>query len=272
MTWQDIAYKDISDASRSRGLWLLFGLLLVLMVGYAGLHPFVGDETFPSFVTGLSGVIGLTLPVLSLFVGYKAVIHDRSSGALLLTLSMPHSRRDFVGGKLVGRSVVVVAPTVVAALVAGIVGVVRFGTEGLLFYPLFLLASALYGVAFVGIAVGLSMSTTIERRITFGALGSYFVLVSLWGNLHSTVLVILHRFNFQVLSNMPDWALLFRLSGPRQAYNRIVTAGFDTGQATQYTAEAAPLYVDWWMAILLLVAWFAVPILLGFRRFDSSDL
>ena len=272
MTWRDIASKDIHDAGRSLTVWLLLALLVVAAVGYAALHSYLGDSTFPAFVGGLTGVLGATLPILGLLVGYKSVVHERTSGSLFLTLSMPHSRRDFLFGKLVGRSAVLLGPTLVAVVVAGIVGAVRYGTEGVLLYPWFLFATLLYGLAFVGIAVALSMWTTVDRWITFGAFGSYFLLVSLWDNLHSLTLLILHRFDSDVLSNIPDWALLFRLAGPGEAYDRLVHAGFDVNLATQYASDAAPLYVDWWMGVLILLAWFAVPLALSFWRFSAADL
>jgi ABC-type transport system involved in multi-copper enzyme maturation permease subunit len=272
VTWRDIAYKDINDASRSHGLWVLFALLTVLSVGYALAHSYLGEGTFSAFIGGLAGVVAVTLPLLALLVGYKSVVHERTSGTLLLTLSFPHSRRDFLVGKLVGRSTVLLGPTLVALTVAGVVGAVRYGTDGALLFPWFLVATALYGLAFVGLAVGLSMATTVNRWITLGAFGGYFALVTLWGGLHSLTLVILHRFDTSVLSNMPDWALLFRLLGPNEAYDRLLRAGFDVDLATRYAADGAPVYIDWWMALVVLLIWFVVPLVVGFRRFESADL
>ncbi len=272
MSWRDIAYKDVNDASRSRGVWVLFGLLAVLSVGYAFAHSYLGASAFPAFLGGLAGVVGVTLPLLGLLVGYKSVVYERTSGSLFLTLSFPHSRRDFLVGKLVGRSAVLLGPTLVALTAAGVVGAVRYGTEGVALFPWFLVATALYGLAFVGLAVGLSMATTVDRWITLGAFGGYFALVTLWGGLHSLTLVILHRFDTSVLANMPDWALLFRLAGPNEAYDRLLRAGFDVDLAARYAADGAPVYVDWWMALVVLAVWFAVPLALGFRRFESADL
>jgi hypothetical protein len=71
---------------------------------------------------------------------------------------------------------------------------------------------------------------------------------------------------------MPDWALLFRLFGPNEAYDRLLRAGFDINLAARYAANGAPVYVDWWMGIVVLVVWFAVPLVVGFHRFESADL
>lgn len=272
MSWRDVAVKDVHDASRSRTLWLLTGLLLVAFVGYGVGHSYLGEETFSAFLTGLATLVGVLLPVLGVLLGYKSIVYDRTSGSLFLTLSFPHSRRDVVFGKFVGRAVVLLAPALGALCLAGVVGAVRYGTDGALLYPWFVLVTALYGVAFVGIAMALSMSTTIDRRITFGALGIYLVLVQFWDNVHSLTVLFLHRFDFTVLSDMPDWTLLFRLLKPSESYYRLLRAGFDVSQAGRYVADGAPIYVDWWMALALLAAWCVVPLALGFRRFGRADL
>lgn len=272
MTWRDIAYKDVHDASRSRTLWLVSGLLFVAFVGYSVGHTYLGEDTFVAFIGGMATVVGSLLPVLAILIGYKSVVHERTSGSIFLSLSFPHSRRDLVAGKLIGRSVVLLAPTLVALVVAGVVGAVRYGSSGALLYPWFLFGTALYGVAFVAIALGLSMSTTADRWITLGALGGYLLLVQLWDNFHSLTLLVLHRFDFAVLADIPDWALLFRLVKPSESYYRLLRAGFDIGQAGQYIGEGAPIYVDWWVGVVLLLAWCVVPVVVGYRRFGSADL
>lgn len=272
MSWRVIAHKDVNDAGRSKSIWLLFGLLVVLSVGYAYLHRYVGETEFVPFVDGLAGVVALVLPLLAILLGYKSIIHERSSGSLLLTLSLPHDRTDLAVGTFVGRATVLLVPTVVALLLAGAAGAVFYGTDGVAAYPWFVLASSLYGLAFVGLAVGLSMSTTVDRWVTFGALGGYLLLVTFWNTFHTVTLLVLHRFDFAVLTDLPDWALLFRLIEPGESYFRLLRFGYDSGRAGLYVGDGVPVYVDWWMALLLLVAWTVVPMLLGFRRFVGGDL
>ncbi|WP_435349107.1 ABC transporter permease subunit [Haloarchaeobius sp. HRN-SO-5] len=272
MSWRDIAHKDVHDAGRSKTIWLLFALLLVVSLGYAFVHQYLGQNEFGAFVDGLAGVVALVLPLFALLLGYKSIIHERTSGSLFLTLSLPHSRRDLAVGTFVGRSLVLLVPTLVALVLAVGVGAVLYGTDGILAYPWFLFATALYGVAFVGIAVGLSMATTVDRWITFGALGGYILLVSFWNTFHTLTLLFLHRFDISVLSDVPDWALLFRLAQPSESYFRLLQVGFDVGRASQYLGDGVPVYVDWWMGLVLLVAWSLVPLAVGYRRFVDSDL
>lgn len=272
MSWRDIARKDVHDASRSWSMWVLSALLLVVFVGYAATHAYLGEMAFVAFLDGLAGVVGILLPLIAVLLSYKSVAAERTSGSVYLSLSLPHSRKDMVVGKFIGRSVVLLVPTLVALAAAGVAGAARYGTDGAILYPWFLLVTVLYGVAFVGIALGVSMSTTVDRRITFGALGSYLLLALTWDEINSAVLVILHRFDVAVLADMPDWALLFRLLKPAESYYRLLRIGFDIERAGRYVADGAPLYVDWWMAAVLLCAWITVPLALGYWRFTAADL
>lgn len=272
MSWRVIARKDVRDAGRSKTIWALFALLSLLAGGYGFVHEYLGDPTFVAFLDGLVGLMAVVIPVVAILLGYKSVVHERTSGSAFLTLSLPHSRRDLLVGTFVGRSVVLLAPTVVALSLAGAVGATRYGTDGAALYPWFIAATALYGVAFVGLAVGLSASTTADRWVTVGGFGGYLLAVTFWSGLHSLVMLVLHRFDGAVLVDLPDWALLFRLAGPSESYYRLVRAGFDVGRAARYVGDGVPVYVDWWAAVLLLVAWAAVPLAVGFRRFRASDL
>ena len=269
MSWRAVARTDVHDAARSRTGWLLFAALSALFVGYAFTHGSAGEDSFVAFLEGTASTVVTAVPVVAIFLGYRSVCDDRTSGSLLLTLSFPSSRRDLAVGTFVGRTVVLLVPTLTALSVAGVVGAVRYGTDGAALYPWFLLGSALYGTAFVGFAVGLSMSTTRDRRITYGAVGGY-LLLAVWSELVSFWVAFLHRFDPRV--GTPDWALLLRLAEPREAYFRLLRAGFDVGPAGRYLASDAPLYVDWWAALAVLVLWNVVPLVVGFRRFRTADL
>lgn len=272
MGWRAIAYKDVRDASRSRTLWGLFALLSLLFVGFAVAQTRLGEDGFVPFLDGLAGLIAVFLPVLGILLGYKSVSEDRSDGSIALSLSFPHSRADLVVGTVVGRSIVLLAPTLLGLVAAGGAGLYLHGTDGALMFPWFLLITAIYGVTFVALAVGLSLSTTVDRRITYGALGGYLLLVQLWDNLVSLTVLVLHRFESGILNNVPDWALLFRLVKPSESYYRLFRAGFDVDRAAAYVGSGSPAFVHWGIALSLLVLWTLVPLALGYRRFSAADL
>ena len=270
MSWRSVARKDVHDASRSRTLWVLFGLLSVLFVGYAAAYTYAGDETFSGFVAGVVGLVSGVLPILGIALGYRSIADDRADGSILLSLSFPQSRRELLAGTTLGRVVVLLAPTLLGLSVAGLYAALRYGTDGALAYPWFLFATALYGASFVAVAVALSASTTDDRRITYGAVGAYLLLVVFWRTLVSLSIAFLHRFNPGV--DTPDWALLLKLAEPGEAYARLLRAGFDIGRASEYVGEGTPAFVDWWAALVVLGLWIAVPLAVGYRRFEAEDL
>jgi ABC-type transport system involved in multi-copper enzyme maturation permease subunit len=161
MSWRDVAYKNVHDASRSRTVWLVSGVLALLFVGYAVVHGFLGEATFVAFVDGLVGIVATFLPALGILLGYRSISDDREDGSLLLALAFPLSRRDLVVGTALGRIAVLVVPTLATLALAGVVGAIQYGIDGALRYPWFVLATCLYGTAFVGVGIGLSIATTL---------------------------------------------------------------------------------------------------------------
>jgi len=270
VSWRTVAHKDVRDAGRSRTLWALFGLLSVLFVGYAAAYAYVGDGTFVGFLGGVVGIVDGAVPILGILLGYRSISDDRADGSLLLSMSLPQSRGDLLVGTALGRTVVLLVPTLFGLSIAGVYAALQYGTEGALAYPLFLLATALYGASFVAIGVALSASTTVDRQITYGAVGAYLLLVVLWGALVSFVVAFLHRFNSSL--GTPDWALLLQLVNPGEAYARLLRAGFDVHLASRYVGDGTPAFVDWWAALAVLALWIAVPLAIGYRRFESGDL
>jgi len=271
MSWRDIASKNVTDASRSRTLWLLVSLMTVAFVGAAVAHGRFGEENFTAFVEVLAADIVVPLvALLGIFLGYRSIADDRADGSALLTLSLPHSRGDLLAGTFVGRSAVLLVPSLVTLAAAGVVGAVLYGTDGVVGFLWLLLVTALYGLAFVAVGVGLSAATTSERWITYGASGGYLLLVFLWSGLVSFLFDLLHRFDGSVRS--PDWVELLQLAQPSDAYLRLLRAGLDIETAGQYVGPDSPLYIDWWTGLLLLVLWTVVPLAVAFRRFNSGDL
>ena len=272
MSWGPIARKDVSDSSRSWRFWIFFSLVLVVIGGYALGYVIWIEDSFESFITGFATMLGLFLPLLGILLGYKAVIHERNSGSILLTLSFPHSRKDLVFGKFLGRSIVLLVPTSLALGITGVAGLLVYQASDLIPFPWMVLNTLLYGAVFLSLAIGISLSVTNGRSATLGAFASYLLFVMFWENLVTGFVFILHRFDFSVIDNLPDWALFARLLKPSEAYYRAIRVGYDIEQAGPYLAADAPWYVDWWMAVIILVGWIVVPLALGYYQFSRSDM
>lgn len=273
MTAGAIARKDVRDAVRSRTIWLLSAILLALVLGPVLALPSAVAPTVGGFVEFVRVVVGVVVPLVGIALGYKAVVGERDSGSIALLLSLPHTRRDLAVGKFVGRAVVLAVPLAAVLLAAGAVVAVRLGSLPAVEYAGLVIATLGFGLAFLGVAVGLSMATPSNRRVTAGAIGAYVLFAMLWDGLVRAVVLVLFRFiRPQVLVDLPDWALFVTFLAPAEAYDRLVEALFEVGAAGAYTCPDAPWFVAAWMAPLVLLAWTVLPVAAGYRRFARSDL
>lgn len=272
MNWRPIARKDFLDAVRSRTLWGLLVVFvgLLLVITYVGQ---LGDGSeLEQFIEFTAGGFALFVPLVSIVLGYKAVVDERESGTIALLLSFPHTRLDMVVGKFVGRSIVLAIPVFVGLVVASGAIVFLYDSFPLIRYLLFAVLSVLLGLAFLAIAVGLSMSTTSSRRVTTGAFGAYILLGVLWTSVIDVLLLVLWRFEPTITASPPDWALFVQMASPVESFNRLVTALFDISAGASYAADGAPWFTDAWVAVLVLVGWVAVSLGLGYLKFAHTDL
>lgn len=273
MSWQAIARKDLRDAIRSRTLWLTVGAFLLVLFVPVLAFPSAAAPSVEGFVGFTVDVVGLFVPLVSILLGYKAVVGERESGSIKLLLSAPHSRLDLAIGKFVGRSVVFALALLVGMLAAGLAVIVQLGTLPVARYVALVLATLAFGLAFLALTLGLSMATPSSRRVTGAAIGAYIAFAMLWDALiRATVLVLFRFIEPQVVFDLPDWALFLKFLAPVEAYNRLVDALFDVGAASAFTGADAPWVVAAWMAPLVLLGWTVVPLGLGYVRFAVADL
>jgi ABC-2 type transport system permease protein len=270
--WRSVARKDVRDAIRSRSVIALGALFVLLFLGVVALALQADDGEFADFVRFGAPVVALLLPVVALAVGYKAILNERRTGTIVLSLSLPHSRRDLLAGTFVGRALVLSVPIAAGLVPAGLLGIVLLGGIGEAgSYLGFTVVTVLYGLAFLGLAIAISTSTESSRRATLGAVSSYLVLVILWNTLVSLLVGILFR--FQGPESQPDWAVLLQMCSPAESY-RVLLDGFSSVDIAGSVAglSDAPWFAEWWLALIILVLWMVIPVALGYRRFERAEL
>jgi ABC-type transport system involved in multi-copper enzyme maturation permease subunit len=270
MNWAPVARKDVQDAVRSRSLSLLTVVFVVLVLALTLLAFRTGDREFADVLAVMFDAFAALLPILAFGVGYKAVLAERQAGTLVLALSLPHSRRDLVVGKFVGRALVLLAPVVVGLVLAGGLVLAAGGAPGeLVDYLAFGALTLLYGLAFLGIAVFLSISTVSSRRATLGAVGLYIALVFGWRVMVAVLVTLLFR--LQDPGPTPDWAVFVEFLSPTVLY-RFLLNGIEGIESDFATMVNPPWFITWWMALFLLLAWVVVPVAIGAWRFERTEL
>ena len=282
-----IARKDFEDAVRSKMLWSLTGILIAIVaLAYGGVW-WVGNDPDPDgLVSILAALLQLIVPLVALIAGYMSVVGERGSGSIKVLLGLPPKRSDVVFGKLLGRAGVVTATIVVAVLAAGLL-------SGLLFQsvPVIQLlgvgaATILLGLAFVGIAVGVSAAVATRGRAMAAVIGLYFVFLLFWDLLTAG----LYRLVEGSLPAGPEyeaWYLFTQWLNPINAHAVLVQwaldvvppnftialfGPFNAADLDTHLAGEAPIYLQNWTPIFILLGICLLPAVLGYVRFRGVDL
>lgn len=294
-TWRQVARKDVADAARSHMLWGVVGVFVAVM----GLVLVIAPVAFPieesidvemalAFVAELAQ---LFVPVVALITGYLSVVGERRAGSLRVLLSYPFSRFDLVAGKLVGRAIVIGT-----ALLAGLaimlgLAVVRYGAPPVGVVVGIAGATLLFGLAFTGLAVGVSAGTDTRGRAMATVLGIYLVCLVFWDAIAAGIYYVIHGALPSL--EVEAWYLLLVRLNPVEAFRALVDAALEPPVASAFTipiedvpqdatpeqlavanrvAGELPVYLTDWFLVVVLLAWAVVPVAIGYWRFTRADL
>ncbi|MFC4541187.1 ABC transporter permease subunit [Halosolutus amylolyticus] len=293
-----IARKDFEDAVRSRMIWAVMGVFVFLMVVIsAGAASNGLAEAEPTEIIPLVANIGgqLMIPVLALLVGYMAIVGERQSGSLRVLFGLSHSRWNVFLGKLASRLGVIVVATAVACLVALGMVVAMFDSFPARTLLAFSLLTVLLGMVFTAIAVAVSAMSASRMQAMAGAIGSYVLFTLGWHPLVAGV-------HYLVEGSLPGyeaagWYFFLLRLNPLEAYTQVSSELADQfiwgifgwqGVVEDIPAETLqepnalmlsnrlggdlPLYLQEWTAVPILLLWIAIPLAIGYWRFEGADL
>lgn len=278
MSVAGVVRKDVLDVRRSnlvRGvvlLYLAFNVLFFWGTGTSG-SPDMYQSLWLMIVLGI-----LIIPLIALMSAYLSVAGERQSGNLKFLLSYPNSRRDVVLGKLVARSALV-GGAVVFAYAVGLALALYYYPE--VFVGDFLAyvgLTVLYALVYVSIAVGLSAATSARSRAMGAAIATWFALNVFWNFLPvqpvAVVEFLADKLGTSVSSNVKN--LIWTLS-PTGAYMNSMQLVFPDSFARRmgqrlWLDPNRPFYLEGWFTLVILAAWFVVPLALGYWRFERADL
>lgn len=277
MSWLVIAEKEFEDAVRSRLLWGLIAVV-TLMIGLTSVIPLLIPGFEASAVLGLgaaSEFAAMLVPIVALVAAYLAIAGERESGSLRLLLGLEPGRGTVVLGKFLGRSGVVAAGLAIGFALASLVAWGVYGSVPVIAFAAVLGLTVALGVAFVGIAIGISAATATRARAMTLGVGVYLVLALLWDLLPQGLHLIFE--GAPAGATVPAWFVLLQGLSPSGAYSALVTAALRFADPSIPGTEAllggpVPVYLQWWVFALVLLAWTVVPLLVGYRLFARADL
>jgi ABC-2 type transport system permease protein len=274
MTWSVIGKKEFEDALRSRMLWaivVLIAAMTSLAAGVMVLVPGVSGDPV-SAIGGASQFAAMLVPIMALIAGYLAIAGERESGSLKVLLGLPPSRGEVLAGKFVGRAAVVGIGVAVGFAISGVITYALYGEVPVLDFVGVTLLTAGLGISFVGIAVGISVTTAVRSRAMTLAVTAYLLLTLLWDMVPQGVHLVVTR--SMPGATVPGWFLLLQGASPSGAYNALVQRVLmDTDAAlSARLGGAVPAYLDAPVFLAIVVLWTVLPLLGGYLRFRRADL
>lgn len=281
--WVAIARKDFADAARSKMLWALTALLLLLVAGVSSIPYLLHDQgpapVFDDALLFLFQPIALLVPIIGLIVGYQAITAERETGSIRFLLGLPFTRLDVVIGKVVGRAGVVAVPTTIAFLLGGVVIAALYDGFAAVDYLGLFIFSLLMGLVYVAIAVGVSASVGSRAKAVAGVLGIFVIFDFLWQFVPTAIYWLFVERSLPLFTGepLPGWFLLVERLSPGQALTVIALDLVDFFGAEDVDLTAAgriagevPFYLENWSAWVIVALWIIVPVGIGYYRFKRA--
>lgn len=176
-----LASKEFWDRLRNRWVLAVTVVLAVfaLVIAYFGAAQ-QGTAGFRSIELTIASLVSLVIyliPLIALLLGFDAIVGEREKGSLDLLLSMPITRLELLLGKYLGLAGALSFSTVAGFGLAGLLISFHLDLSGLFHYAGFMLSSLLLGLAFLSLAVMLSVFATDRTRASGMAIALWFFFV-----------------------------------------------------------------------------------------------
>ena len=254
-----LAGKEFRDRIRNR--WVLAVALVftafALVIAYFGgaQQGAVGFRSIEFTIASLVSLVIYLIPLIALILGFDAIVGERERGSLDLLLSMPITRFELLLGKYLGLAAALAFSTFAGFGLVAIVLSTQLNLDALLHYVGFMISSLLLGMAFLSLAVMVSVFAADRTRASGMAIALWFFFVLVFDLLLLGALVITgghyggEIFPYLLLVNPADVFRvlnIFTLNDVRTLY----------GLATVFP----PALANPWLLGLVMLGWIAAPL------------
>ncbi len=261
-----VAAKELRDRLRNRWVLAVAAVFTVfaLVIAYFGgaQQGTVGVRGIEFTIASLVSLVIYLIPLIALLLGFDAVVGERERGSLDLLLALPITRFELLLGKYLGLAAALSLSTVagfgsVAALLAW-----QLGAAALFHFAGFMLSSVLLGLAFLSLAVAVSVVASDRTRASGLAIALWFFFVLVFD------LLLL---GFMVLSgggiggDVAAWLLLLN---PADVFRILNIFSLDDVRTLYGLASIVPpaLGRPLWMGAVMGL-WIVLPLALAAWRF-----
>ncbi|UES41731.1 ABC transporter permease [Roseibium aggregatum] len=181
-----VAGQEIRIGIRNRWILLAAMILAVFSLALALLGSAPAGtlrvDRLTITVASLASLSVYLVPLIALLLAFDAICGEIERGTLLMTLSCPISRVEFLIGKAVGHTLVLAFALVVGyGLTAGLLVAAGFGSlSGLADFARLIATSILLGVCFLATGYVLSSLTRQSRTAAAASVAVWLMLVVLY--------------------------------------------------------------------------------------------
>jgi Cu-processing system permease protein len=176
-----LAGKEFRDRFRNR--WVLAVALVFtvfsLLITYFGaaVQGQIGPRSIELTIASLVSLVIYLIPLIALLLGFDAIVGERERGSLDLLLALPITRLELLLGKFLGLAGALALSTVAGFALVAVLLFQQFSFAGLYHYLGFVFSSVLLGLAFLSLAMLLSVLSRDRTRASGLAIALWFALV-----------------------------------------------------------------------------------------------
>jgi Cu-processing system permease protein len=176
-----LAGKEFRDRFRNR--WVLAVALVFtvfsLLITYFGaaVQGQIGPRSIELTIASLVSLVIYLIPLIALLLGFDAIVGERERGSLDLLLALPITRLELLLGKFLGLAGALTLSTVAGFALVAVLLFQQFSYAGLYHYLGFVVSSVLLGLAFLSLAMLLSVLARDRTRASGLAIALWFALV-----------------------------------------------------------------------------------------------
>jgi len=261
-----IAGKEFWDRIRNRwilAIALVFTVFALAIAYFGGAQQgAVGFRSIEFTIASLVSLVIYLIPLIALILGFDAIVGERERGSLDLLLSMPITRFELLLGKYLGLAAALAFSTLAGFGLVAMVLSTQLDLTALFHYFGFMISSVLLGMAFLSLAVMVSVFAADRTRASGMAIALWFFFVLVFDLLLLGALVASggryggEIFPYLLLANPADvFRILniFALDDVRTLY----------GLATVFPRALA----EPWLLGLVMLAWIVAPLGIATWRF-----
>ncbi len=261
-----VAVKEFRDRMRNR--WVLAVALVFtvfsLAIAYFGgaQQGQVGFRSIEFTIASLVSLVIYLIPLIALLLGFDAIVGERERGSLGLLLALPVTRVELLLGKYLGLALALSLSTVAGFGAVAVLLWQHMDANALFHFSGFVLSSVLLGLAFLSIAVLLSVIARERTHASGMAIAVWFFFVLVFDLI---LLGMLISTGDKVGGDVFAWLLFLN---PADVFRILNIFSLEDVRSMYGLASVVPETLGSPLVLgAVMLAWIIVPLLLGKWRF-----